>query len=185
MLPEISLNILDIAQNSIQAEADLIEISIQISLENHTLTLFIGDNGCGMTEDEVQEVTDPFFTSRSTRRVGLGVPFLKQEAEISGGSFEIESELFVGTKLCAIFNEKNIDCMPLGDISSTIYLLILSNDKIDFLFRYYVDKEGFLLDTREIRNICGSASFSDQTISEFIKSYLVENISEINRGQVF
>jgi anti-sigma regulatory factor (Ser/Thr protein kinase) len=185
MLPEISLNVMDIAQNSVRAQASLITIEIEIDTKEGTLRLVMDDNGYGMSEEETEKVTDPFFTSRTTRKVGLGVPFVKQAAEITGGSFSIESEEKVGTKLCAIFNKASIDCMPLGDICSTIYLLVISYEKIDFLYRYTVDDRSFTLDTRQMRDICGGIPFSNPDISEFIKSYLTENTDEVNQGQVF
>ena len=121
MLPEISLNILDIAENSVRAKATYIEIIIDISSREHLMHVGIKDNGCGMTPEELQAVTDPFFTSRTTRKVGLGIPFLKQSAECTGGTFSIESKKGVGTNVSVTYHTDHIDCMPLGDITETIF----------------------------------------------------------------
>ena len=150
MLPEISLNVLDIAQNSIRAEADLIEIGVLIDRKADTLTVIINDNGCGMTEEQIAHVEDPFFTTRSTRKIGLGVPFFKMSAIITGGSFEITSEVKVGTKVKAVFVLSHIDRMPLGDINSTIHTLVTYNTNIDFSI-----KEAMPYETTEDRGNLG------------------------------
>ena len=92
MMPEISLNILDIAENSVRANASLIRITVSVQPKEDTLTIIIGDDGCGMTPEQVSRVQDPFFTTSTTRKVGLGVPFFKQAVESTGGSFQIDSE---------------------------------------------------------------------------------------------
>ncbi len=181
MLPEISLNVLDIAQNSIKAGATLVEIRVEKQRAEETLTLTISDNGCGMDEKQVEQVIDPFFTSRSTRKVGLGVPFLKQAAEASGGSFRITSEVGVGTQVFAKFHTGHIDCMPLGDINSTIFSLVTINEELDFVYTYTVDQKSFTLDTREIREILGNVSFQNGEVASFLREYLSENQSEVEQ----
>ena len=125
MMPEISLNILDVAENSVRADASYIEITVSVQPEDDTLTVIIRDDGCGMTPEQVLSVQDPFFTTRTTRKVGLGVPFFKQAAESTDGSFQIDSEKGKGTTVKAVFGLSHIDRMPLGDISSTIQTLIV------------------------------------------------------------
>ena len=175
MLPEISLNVLDIAQNSIRAEADLIEIGVYIDRKADTLTVIINDNGCGMTKEQIAHVEDPFFTTRSTRKIGLGVPFFKMSAIITGGSFEITSEVKVGTKVKAVFVLSHIDRMPLGDINSTIHTLVTYNTNIDFVYTYEFDGQSFVLDTRQMREILGGVPLDSPEVSEYIKEYLDEN----------
>lgn len=182
MLPEISLNVLDIAQNSIRAEADLIEIGIYIDRKADTLTVIINDNGCGMTAEQIAHVEDPFFTTRSTRKIGLGVPFFKMSAIITGGSFEITSEVKVGTKVKAVFVLSHIDRMPLGDINSTIHTLVTYNTDIDFVYTYEFDGESFVLDTRQMREILGGVPLDSPEVSEYIKEYLDENKKEADGG---
>ncbi|MCR5268792.1 MAG: ATP-binding protein [Lachnospiraceae bacterium] len=181
MLPEISLNVLDIAQNSIKAGASLVEIRVHIMKNEHLMTLSIDDNGCGMDEEQLERVIDPFFTSRTTRKIGLGVPFLKQAAEASGGSFSISSEVNVGTNVSATFHTDNIDCMPLGDINSTIFSLVTTNEELDFVYTYRVDQKEFTLDTREIREILGDVSFQNGEVSSFLREYLSENQLEVEQ----
>jgi len=175
MLPEISLNILDIAQNSIVAEASLIQITVDETTEGHLLRTEIEDNGRGMSEDTLASVIDPFFTTRKTRSVGLGIPFLKQEAESTGGMFHIQSEPGKGTVVTAIFCTDHIDCMPLGDVNATIHSLITMNPQIDFLYRRIVNDRSFELDTREMREILGGIPFDMPDVSLFIKQFLEEN----------
>ena len=109
MMPEISLNILDVAENSVRAEASLIEITVSVQPEKDTLTVIIKDDGCGMTPEQAASVQDPFLTTRTTRKVGLGVPFFKQAAESTGGSFRIDSEKGKGTTVKAVFGLSHID----------------------------------------------------------------------------
>jgi light-regulated signal transduction histidine kinase (bacteriophytochrome) len=182
MLPEISLNVLDIAQNSIRAEADLIEIGVYIDRKADTLTVIINDNGCGMTAEQIAHVEDPFFTTRSTRKIGLGVPFFKMSAIITGGSFEITSEVKVGTKVKAVFVLSHIDRMPLGDINSTIHTLVTYNTNIDFVYTYEFDGQSFVLDTRQMREILGGVPLDAPEVSDYIKEYLDENKKEADGG---
>lgn len=185
MLPEISLNILDVAQNSIRAGATLTEITVDIDAASDRLTVVISDNGCGMTEEQVRRVTDPFFTTRTTRKIGLGIPFFKMAAENTGGSFSIESEKGKGTVVTANFGLSHIDRMPLGDMNFTVHSLVTLNVDIDFLYKYSVNGKSFKLDTREFREILGGVPFNTPEISEYIKEYLAENEAEVNNGRVF
>lgn len=182
MLPEISLNVLDITENSVSAKATLIEILIQIDTVCHTLYLRIKDNGCGMSKEMVESVIDPFVTTRTTRKIGLGIPFLKQSAECTGGSFSLSSELGVGTEISALYQTDDIDCMPLGDITSSIHTLVTMHEETDFVYTYQVDEREFTLDTREIREIMDGIPFSAPEVSNFIKDYLTENKADVEQG---
>lgn len=184
-MPEISLSILDVAENSTRAEATLVEIGIAIDTKKDQMVLVINDNGCGMTEEQVAHVEDPFFTTRTTRKVGLGVPFLKEAALAAYGTFSIDSKVGEGTKVRATFQYSNIDRMPLGDISRTIQQLIVYHPGIDFLYTYAYDDASFSLDTRQMRQILGEGiSFAEPEISEYILSYLTENKQETDHGAV-
>ncbi len=182
MMPELSLNVLDVAQNSVRAEASLIEISVLADTLEDKLTIQIQDNGCGMTAEQAAHVEDPFFTTRTTRKVGLGVPFFKLAAESTGGSFSIDTAPGAGTTVTAVFKLSHIDRMPLGDMTSTIYTLITMNEQIDFLYLYQVDDRSFTLDTREFRQVLGDVSFQEPEISAYIKEYLAENEQETRQG---
>lgn len=185
MLPEISLNILDVAQNSISAGASLTEISVSVDTESDRLTVVIADNGCGMTEEQARNVVDPFYTTRKTRKIGLGVPFFKMAAENTGGSFTIDSTVGKGTTVTAVFVLSHIDRMPLGDMPLTVHSIVTMNCDIDFIYRYRVGSREFTLDTREFRAILGEVPFNVPDVSEYIRDYLNENTDDVNCGAVY
>lgn len=178
------MNILDVAENSVRARASYIEIDVRADTRRDTLEIEIRDNGCGMNAKQVQRVTDPFYTTRTTRKVGLGIPFFKQAAEGTGGSFEIVSTEGEGTSVKAVLGLSHIDRMPLGDVNSTIYTLVVFNEAIDFHYRYAYDDREFVLDTREMKQILGGLPFRDAEVSEFIREYLNTNQAEVNAGNV-
>ncbi|MCR5666404.1 MAG: ATP-binding protein [Eubacterium sp.] len=178
MLPEISLSILDITQNSITAGATRIDLMVDVDTQNEVLVFEIRDNGCGMGEEMCRKVVDPFYTSRKTRKVGLGIPFLKQSAEATEGSFSLTSQEGIGTQMKAVFNTGHIDCMPLGDLAATIHSLVVYHEEIRYVICYKVDGRTFVLDTSEIREILGDVSFMEAEVSAFLKEYIEEHIQE-------
>lgn len=175
---ELSLHILDIAENSVKAGATLIKISVVA--KNGRLIISVEDNGKGMSKDFLQKACDPFSTTRTTRKVGMGIPLFKQAAEMAGGSFDIESALNKGTTVRAEFEIDNIDRAPLGDLVSTI-LTQLNND-IDYVWTYSVDDRTFVFDTREVKNQLEGVPIDSPEIVLFIKDLLIENIQSINGG---
>lgn len=182
MMTEISLNILDVAENSTKAGASLVTITVDADFGADQLTVIIEDNGCGMTPEQVERVTDPFFTSRTTRKVGLGVPFFKYAAESTGGSFHIESAPGVGTTVTAVFVLSHIDRMPLGDISTTIHTLVVYHPGTDFIYHYRYNDKSFTMDTREFKEILGDIPFDTPEISAYILEFLNENKLETDGG---
>lgn len=184
-MTEISLNVLDIAQNSIKAEAKLIEISVEIDTKSDFLTVLIKDDGCGMTSEQVQKVIDPFFTTRTTRKVGLGVSFFKMASEMTGGSFEIKSEVGKGTEVKAKFMLSSIDRMPLGDMSGTIEMLVVFNTHIEFLYIYKVDGEEFTLSTAEMKEVLEGVPLNNPDVAAYIREYLNENTKLVNKEHIF
>ncbi len=172
---ELSLNVLDIAQNSVSADSSLVEIEVLENTEKHELTLGVLDNGKGMTKEQLDSVRDPFFTTRTTRKVGLGVPLFKMAAEMTGGSFSIESEVGKGTKVKAFFKTDSIDFTPLGNMTSTVVLLITMNTDIDFVYRFRKDEKSFLLDTRQLKEILGGVPLSEPSIANWLTGYINEN----------
>lgn len=178
-MKELSLNILDIAQNSIRAEASLIEILLD---ETETsLKLTIRDNGYGMSEDFLKTVVDPFATTRTTRKVGMGIPLLKLAAEQTGGSLSIRStERAVdpehcGTEISATFDKTHLDFTPLGDVVSTITLLIRGSAETDYLFRHTMPDRTVELDTREIRKVLGDdVPLDEYEVLAWIRDMLTE-----------
>lgn len=183
-MQELSLNILDVAENSVRAGATLTTILVDEQPQQDLLTIQIADNGCGMSEEQVKSVIDPFFTTRTTRKVGLGVPLFKMEAEMTGGSFTIDSKLGAGTTLTAVFRPSHVDMIPLGDIGSVIHLLITCNPEIDF--EYIRTKTGAdgaekraSLDTRALREQLGEIPFSEPEVSAWIRDYIAEMDGEV------
>lgn len=176
-MKELSLNVLDIAENSVKARASL--ISIHLLETEETLTVKITDDGCGMKEDMLRSVIDPFCTTRKTRKVGLGIPLLKMAAEQTGGYVTItsrhESEYpeAHGTCVTALFYKQHIDFTPMGDIVSTLTTLIQGSPAIDFEFRHEMQDRTVTLDTREMREILGAEiPLNEPEILQWIVQYL-------------
>lgn len=179
---ELSLNIMDIAQNSVRAEASLITIDISESDKDDLLSITIKDNGKGMTKEQVERVIDPFFTTRTTRKVGLGIPLFKMAAEQTGGGLSIDSTPSIGTTLKADFVKSSVDMTPLGDVNSTVKILIQCNPDIDFLFTHSTDKANLSLDTRELREVLGDVPLDTQDVLEWISEFLNEQTTIIYGG---
>ena len=177
-MKEISLNILDIAENSVKAGASLTEIIIKE--EDNLLTLTIRDNGCGMSEETVKSVIDPFYTTRKTRSVGLGIPLLKLACEQTGGSLDIKSKVKGsdttdhGTTVTAVFRKDHLDFTPLGDVISSIVTLVQGHPDTDFLFTHYVGEKEISVDTRALREILEDIPLSSFEVLTWIKGYLEE-----------
>ena len=179
-MQELSLNILDIAQNSVVAGASLIEIMVEASGENNKmLTIIIKDNGKGMDSQTLENVTNPFFTSRTTRKVGLGIPLFKMAAEQTGGFFDITSEVGVGTQVKAVFDTSNIDCTPLGDVWDTVAILIQMNEDIEFVYTAKRGEDDFVCDTRQLKEVMEGAPLSNPMIVRWIKEFIEENQFEV------
>ncbi len=176
---ELSLNVLDIAQNSVSAKASLIEIELKECTETNELLIGIYDNGKGMTAEQLSSVRDPFFTTRTTRKVGMGIPLFKMAAEMTGGHLEIESEVGIGTRVKALFRTDHLDFVPVGDMASTMVTLITMNEDIDFLYTRSVDGKSFTLDTRSLKEILGGVPFSEPSISAWLRDYINENTKQI------
>ncbi len=177
-MKELSLNILDVAENSVKAGATLTEILIDEA--GGKLTLTIRDNGCGMDEETVKSVTDPFYTTRTTRKVGLGVPLLKLAAEQTDGSLTVESDTGKdhGTTVTAVFNKDHIDFTPLGDVTSSILTLIQGHPDADFYFSHKLDGKEVVLDTREIRNVLEGVPIDTYEVIKWIEGYLNEQYEQ-------
>ena len=181
-MQEISLHVLDIVQNSVVANASLIEITINENKQDDVLDITIKDNGKGMDKEKVKKVLDPFFTTRTTRSVGLGIPMYREAALSTGGDFKIESELGVGTSVFARFGYSHIDRQPVGNMSEAMFILVTCNPNIDFVYKHFVDKESFVMDTREIKKILDGVSVQDVQVSAWLKEYIYEGITNLYGG---
>ena len=183
-MKELSLNILDITENSTKAKAELIKI--KIIDDNVTLTIKITDDGVGMTEEVLLSVANPFYTTRTTRKVGMGIPLFRLAAEQTGGSLSIQSKHIDefpdthGTTITAVFNKNHIDFTPLGDIVSTITTLIQGHPNVDFVFEHKSANFEVSLDTREIRAVLDDVPLDTYEVILWIKSNLEDQYNEIN-----
>ena len=182
-MKELSLNILDISQNSITAGASLVEISL-IEDENGWLTLSVKDDGCGMSEETLRTVMDPFYTTRTTRKVGMGIPLLKLAAEQTGGEVRIESVSDKvsdnhGTTITATFDTSHIDMTPLGDVIETVVTILQGHPEIDYLFIHTTKSYSVMLDTREMRAVLGDVSLAEPEVLGWVRENLSEQYEQL------
>ena len=177
-MKDLSLNLLDIAENSVKAGATLTKL--HILEEGGVLTFRVEDNGCGMTEEILRGVTDPFYTTRTTRKVGLGIPMLKQSAEMCGGDFGIESKVGVGTTIHATFDTRNIDCIPMGDICDSLLTLVMLNpDEPEFLFQASSPDAEACFDSRQLREVLGGVPLNEPDVVAWMKESIDEEFKPI------
>ena len=174
------MHLLDVAQNALKAGAKLVEITVAADTAADTLHIQIKDDGCGMSPQQLQAVTDPFFTTRTTRKVGLGVPLFKMAAELSGGGLTIDSRQGRGTAVDAAFGLTHIDRMPLGDLKGTLLLLVRTNPQVDFLYLERLDSACMELDTRQLREILGEVPLDQPDVLDWIGAYYDENSPFVN-----
>jgi signal transduction histidine kinase len=178
-LLEISLHILDIVENSTRAGAKTVSIDIIEDTAKDILSLEIRDNGSGMTEDVLNKVIDPFFTTKKVRSVGLGLPMLALAAERAEGRFAIESKGGEGTRVAADFKLSHIDRQPLGDISGTLVTLIAGNEDVDLIYRHEHDGQVYIFDTREIKKEIEDIPINHVAVLNFIRNHITEGLKEI------
>lgn len=176
-MKDISFHITDVTENCIRAGAS--EMRLGLRLEGEKLELTIEDNGCGMSEETIRKATNPFYTTRTTRKVGLGLPFLIQNAEQSGGGVEIRSEVGVGTVVKATFMLGNIDCPPVGDLAETFMLIITGNPDINTVLTIADGGEEFQISTEEIKEIMGGIPIGLPEVSTLVRDIIGSNIEEI------
>ncbi len=179
---EIALHLLDIAENSAAAKAGLVEISVEENIADDRLKVAVRDDGKGMDADLLARVTDPFVTSRTTRKVGLGIPLFKAAAEACNGGLSITSAPGQGTCLKAEFQRSHIDCMPLGDLAGTMLTLVVGFPRIHWVFRYRVDDAEFIFDDEPIKAALGEVPLTEPSILTFVKDYLREGVAQVQRA---
>jgi hypothetical protein len=180
-MEDLSLHILDIAENSIAAQATRIEIRLEEDRRADRLTLEIIDNGKGMDEKMAQSATDPFVTTRTTRRFGLGLPLLAQAAQAANGGLAIDSLPGRGTKVRATFQLSHIDLKPLGDIAQTLVTLILSRPEIDYLYSQTSDGRTFVFDTKELKEELSEIAINSPDVIKIIRHQLKLGLDELRR----
>jgi hypothetical protein len=178
-MKDLALHILDILQNSVTAGASMVKLQIdEIPLKDKYLVKFI-DNGKGMNAEMIQYVTDPFFTTRTTRKVGLGLSLLKLTAERCGGSMSLQSEPGKGTEVKVEFGFKHIDRLPSGDIAGTLALTVSSYPAIDFTYTHSTPTGTFVFDTVEIKETLGEIPINNPKVIAFMKNLIGDNLKEI------
>lgn len=175
---DLSLHILDVATNAFKADATVVKVNIKE--EEDSIQVWIEDNGCGMSKEVLESVTNPFFTSRKTRRVGLGIPLFKQTCEQTGGFLDIKSEVGVGTIVHALMYTNHIDAIPLGDIGESIFVLIMNpyNCDVEACVNFKDEnKEPFTLDTKEIKELLDGVPLTENSVAAWLKEYISSGLS--------
>ncbi|MCR1899884.1 ATP-binding protein [Irregularibacter muris] len=182
-MKELSLHILDIAQNSIEAKACVISLKIKESLKENQLTISVEDDGVGMDKELLCRVENPFTTTRTTRKVGLGISLLKSAAERCNGALHITSKKGVGTKVEACFQYDHIDRAPLGNMPETIASIVLSMENSELIYEHSLDHSFFYFDTREVKSALGSeVSIRENEVISWIKDYIKEGLQSLYGG---
>jgi anti-sigma regulatory factor (Ser/Thr protein kinase) len=180
-LREIALHLLDIAENSVAAGAENIKITVEEDLKNDRLRATVQDDGRGMDEQLLARVTDPFVTSRTTRKVGLGIPLLKAAAEACGGRLDITSSPGLGTHLEVDFQRSHIDRMPLGDIAGTLFTLVIAYPQIHWVFHYRTEGKEFTFDDEPIKKELEGIPLTEPSVLAFLRALLQEGIGDVQR----
>ncbi len=182
-MKEIALHLLDIVQNSVRAGASQVEIAFLLG-EDRMLEMRVKDDGCGMSPEFVAEVTSPFVTTRTTRKIGLGIPLLLQNTMASGGNVHIDSEVGKGTVITALWQTSSIDCLPLGDLASTMASLVMGNpDKPEFSLICRSPQGEMTFSTREVRAVLGEdVSLAEPDVVRWIQESIQEEIEPILGG---
>jgi hypothetical protein len=178
-LRELALHILDIAENGITAGADCIWIQVEEARSENLLNIKIEDNGRGMPAEKLKNPADPFITSRTTRRVGLGLSLLAAAAQRCDGKLEIAAEPGRGTSVVATFRYNHIDRAPVGDMASTITTLIMGNPQIDFVYTHIIDAAKFSLDTRELRQGRDDTSLTDAVVIHHLTQSIRNSLKQL------
>ncbi len=172
MLRELALHILDLAENSLNADATLVTIEVIEDARTDRLTIRVADNGRGMDAELARRVADPFVTTCMTRRVGLGLPFLKQAAEQCNGSLTVDSAIGTGTTITATFQHSHIDRMPMGDLPGTLLTLVVGYPHADFVYRHIVNDDTFEFDSRLIKAELGEVALSEPEVIAYLKKQI-------------
>jgi anti-sigma regulatory factor (Ser/Thr protein kinase) len=179
MMAELCLHIIDLAENSVRAEAKEISIRLLRSESRDILELEIGDDGCGMDEETAIRVQDPFYTTKGGKKVGLGIPLLKAAAEMTEGAFHLVSKPGMGTTVLAVFRLSHIDTPPVGALSDTLFTLLVAHEGVNFKVQLTTDQSEFTLSTADIREQVGDMPLTHPDILAFLRVFISENLSEL------
>lgn len=175
---DLSLHVLDLVQNSVKANARLVVVEMTMDPVRDRLTLVIQDDGDGMSDELLARVRNPFTTTRTTRKVGLGIPLMEENAELTGGGLTIQSKLGEGTRLEAWLGLRHIDRPPLGDLADTMLSLVLMTPETpDYVLRLHKPDVDFTFDTREIRQALGDVPLTAPDVVDWMRGFLGEGIA--------
>jgi len=178
-MKEICENIIDIVNNSISAGATVVEIEIEENADRELLLLSVTDNGKGIDADTLKNISDPFYTTKIRKKVGMGIPLLKFHAELTGGNFKIESQPGKGTVVRAVFGLHHVDRQPLGDITGTLLLFLTGNPEIHLIYKHVINAHSFTLDSLEVKNALGDVKFNRPEVRTVLKDYIQSNLEAI------
>ncbi len=178
---DLSMHILDLCENGVRAGANLIDVEVEESKD--IVRIIIKDNGCGMSEEQIKKALDPFYTTKKDRKkkVGLGLPLMKQRAEMCGGSFYIESYKGKGTKIECSMNPNNVDIPPMGDLSETFWTLIVFYPECDFLIKHIKNGKKITIDSREIKSVLEGIPLNHPEVAPLIKKMIKEEEEKLNQ----
>ena len=179
---ELSLHIMDIIENGLGAGADLITLSIVEDKKKNWLKITITDNGSGIPEEMQEKVLDPFFTTRTTRRVGLGLSLIREASRRCNGEFNIKSKEGEGTEVSVSFELNHIDLAPMGNMASSLTALIMGNPDVDFVYTHEVDGNIFHLDTRQIREELEGLPLNHPEVIKYLASVIQESLTDLKKG---
>jgi anti-sigma regulatory factor (Ser/Thr protein kinase) len=181
-LNELALHLLDIAENGVTAQAKTVQVIVEEDTRTDRLKLAVIDDGVGMPPEKVAKLADPFVTSRTTRKVGLGIPLLKAAAEACNGWLEVQSTPGKGTSLSAEFQRSHIDRMPLGDITGTVLSLVVGWPETHWIFRYRLNDAEFLFDDQPIKDELGDLPLCEPEILAFLRQTLEEGVAGLKQA---
>lgn len=178
-MQDLSLHVLDVAENGVTAGATLIVIEVIEHIKADLLTIIIEDNGKGMEPEFLAKVLDPFVTTRTTRKVGLGLSLLQQAAQEADGNINVESVPCCGTKITAFMKRSHIDRKPMGDMAETVITLINGNPDVDFVYKHTIEDRRYMFDTRELRPALDEISMNHPEVIRLIRENIISGLSEI------
>jgi signal transduction histidine kinase len=182
---ELSLHILDLVQNSLEAGATEVMLNISEDLGLDRLTFRVSDNGRGMDEKTCRQVLDPFVTTRTTRKVGLGLPLIDMSTKRCDGHLEIKSIPGHGTVVEAVYRHSHWDRPPLGNMVETLKAIIVANPELDFRFTHSVNGRVFSLQTKELTTILGDISLTHPDVLDWLDEYLKSNFANLYGGVLY
>lgn len=179
-MKELAMHVYDLMENSTAANSTEVKLTIRDSLKDNIYAFTIEDNGKGMTPEFMAKVTDPYTTSRTTRKVGLGLPLIKMNTENCGGGMKLQSEVGKGTRLDFWFQHNHWDRPPMGDIAGTIVMLCAAHEDIHIIYKHITDEDEFVFDTDEIHEALDGMSMNDVKVMGWLKDMVHENLEAIH-----